>query len=84
MFKKIFIQLWSWLVGLFDLKPTAELTNEQKMKAKFEEGQCPDCGSTEFYEGPSGGLCINYECANCGSRFNVGMIGNSIIHFERI
>lgn len=36
-------------------------------------GVCPDCGNTEFYEGPSGGLCINVKCANeaCGTRLNV-------------
>lgn len=45
----------------------------------FRKG-CPDCGSTRFYEGPSGGMCINIECVDCGSKFNVGPFQ----HAERI
>ena len=30
---------------------------------------CPDCGGTEFKEGPGGGDATNIEC-RCGSRFN--------------
>jgi hypothetical protein len=31
---------------------------------------CPNCGSEQFYEGPSGGLAINIKCANpkCADR----------------
>jgi len=36
----------------------------------FKHGKCPDCGSTEFYEGPSGGLCTNIQCAGCQHWFN--------------
>ena len=32
--------------------------------------KCPDCNGTEFLEGPSGGLSINFACAVCWSRFN--------------
>lgn len=31
---------------------------------------CPDCGGDRFLEGPSGGMCVNLKCANCGSKFN--------------
>ena len=34
---------------------------------------CPDClGSDGFFEGPHGGVSVNFKCANpkCGSRFN--------------
>jgi hypothetical protein len=31
---------------------------------------CPNCGSEQFYEGPSGGLAINVKCAGCGLWFN--------------
>ena len=40
---------------------------------KIKKGKCPDCGSDKWYEGPSGGMCTNYTCANpdCGSKFNI-------------
>lgn len=31
---------------------------------------CPDCGNMKFSEGPSGGVCVNLKCSNCGSTFN--------------
>jgi len=36
-------------------------------------GACPDCGSTDFFEGPHGGLSVNIECADstCKARFNL-------------
>lgn len=40
--------------------------------------RCPACGSTEFLEGPHGGECINFSCANinCRARFNdMGLFG---------
>lgn len=33
---------------------------------------CIDCGVARWQEGPSGGMSTNYQCAECGSRFNVG------------
>jgi len=41
----------------------------------MKKGCCPDCGSEEMYEGPSGGMCTNVTCANpeCGSKFNLGL-----------
>ena len=38
-----------------------------KIRKKFK---CPDCRGTEFLAGPEGGMCINFACANCWSRFN--------------
>lgn len=37
-----------------------------------KSGACPECGSTDWYEGPSGGMSTNYMCANdaCGAKFN--------------
>ncbi len=35
-----------------------------------EPFQCPDCGSTDFWEGPHGGLSVNFCCIKCGARFN--------------
>lgn len=34
---------------------------------------CPDCGSTELIEGPSGGAATNVKCAGCGHYFNLGL-----------
>ena len=31
---------------------------------------CPECGGTEFLEGPHGGLAVNFCCAKCFARFN--------------
>ena len=44
---------------------------------------CPDCGFTEFYEGPSGGMNTNICCANplCRSAFNTCF---SLGYFARI
>ncbi len=36
--------------------------------------RCPDCGGTEFLEGPHGGLAINFACALCRARFNDTMM----------
>lgn len=50
----------------------------------YRTGECPYCGSKEFYEGPSGGMSTNWYCANeeCGAGFNLtGMagFGNQVI-----
>ena len=36
----------------------------------FFKNGCPDCGSNDFLEGPSGGLSINIKCAKCDHKFN--------------
>ena len=46
-------------------------------------GLCPDCGG-RLLEGPSGGLCINMKCSQCGNKFNVGFFESRVVHFERI
>ncbi len=38
---------------------------------KLRRGVCPDCGGDKFLEGPHGGLAVNVQCDNCGSRFNL-------------
>lgn len=32
--------------------------------------ECPDCNGDKWFEGPSGGMCVNISCVGCGSRFN--------------
>ena len=46
------------------------LDDADHVKLAFMNGKCPDCGSTAFYEGPSGGLCTNIRCAGCSHWFN--------------
>jgi len=44
-------------------------------QALYVEKKCPDCGSTDFYVGPQGGMAQNVMCANenCGSKFNLAV-----------
>lgn len=52
-----------------------EMDND-KIRAFLRQHKCcPDCGTSEFYEGPSGGLCTNFQCAGCGHWFNIGAGG---------
>lgn len=34
---------------------------------------CPDCHHVppRYYEGPSGGVCVNIFCGDCGAGFNI-------------
>ena len=41
---------------------------------------CIDCGCTDWYEGPCGGLAQNIKCAGCGHCFNMGLP----LFFQRI
>lgn len=35
------------------------------------DGRCPDCGSTRFHEGSSGGLSTSMQCVRCKAWFTV-------------
>ena len=37
---------------------------------KADEFKC-QCGSTDFYEGPHGGLAVNVKCVKCGKLYNI-------------
>ncbi len=41
-----------------------------RKEVKSQTPKCTRCGSTEFYEGPEGGLAMNIKCVKCGHRFN--------------
>jgi hypothetical protein len=45
-----------------------------------EQGVCPNCGSTQWYEGPSGGMAVNIKCAGCGLWFNNTPFGLDFIY----
>jgi len=48
--------------------------DDNKLKELFlKYNACPDCGSENFIEGPSGGLCTNVKCDGCGHWFNFGL-----------
>lgn len=47
-------------------------TDITKVRSALEKGCCPDCGSTNFLKGPSGGLNDKIECLQCGADFNCG------------
>ncbi len=53
-----------------------------KEEVKLLRGTCPDCGTSKFLEGPSGGASVNIMCANkqCRSEFNIcpGMFAERI------
>jgi len=73
--------------GCHQLCDKVEMDSE-KMKAliyrageKDGELHCPDCGYTKWYDGPSGGMCINSKCGRCGHWFN---LAPHLMGFERI
>jgi hypothetical protein len=45
---------------------------------------CPDCAAHQFRRGPAGGMSVNIECCQCGSRFNVAVYTGRLISAERI
>lgn len=42
---------------------------------KTQELTCLNCGSNQFYEGPSGGLAVNVKCVDCGLWWNNTLLG---------
>jgi len=48
--------------------------DDDKVKDLFlKYNACPDCGSENFMEGPSGGAATNVKCGGCGHWFNLGL-----------
>ncbi len=81
MFKSL-IELWFEADPL--PKDAVRAAGSDPVKDALMRGVCPDCGSKEFYEGPSGGICTNWKCAGCGSKFNIGGFCGQMITAERI
>lgn len=46
---------------------------------------CPFCDSKEgWIEGPSGGMCTNFMCDNCGAKFNaMGPFGIELLGYPK-
>ncbi len=65
---------------------SSEGDSDNTLQSSFKKGQCPDCASTKWYEGPSGGMSTNWFCANddCKSGFNVCAVPGGPLLIERI
>jgi hypothetical protein len=50
---------------------TRRLTDAE-LASLYGAGVCPFCEHKEFFEGPHGGMSINWYCANCAAGFNLG------------
>lgn len=53
--------------------PEAACPAQKELKTEQPSAiHCPDCGGTEFLEGPSAGCMVNIRCANssCNSEFS--------------
>ena len=66
--------------GCTQLCDQMEMDDDKLRKHIEDHGTCPDCGSGQFWEGPSGGLSVNITCCGCGHKFNNSMP----LAFERI
>lgn len=58
-----------------------ELLKDGEEPQKPDSLVCPNCGSNQWYEGPSGGMSTNIKCANpdCGLWFNSTPFGLDFI-----
>lgn len=43
------------------------MTNQEPLRRRWI---CPDCGGTDYLEGPHRGLSVTFACASCWSGFN--------------
>ena len=50
-----------------------EMDDDRVMELFMKYNACPDCGSENFMEGPSGGMATNVKCRGCGHWFNLGL-----------
>lgn len=48
-----------------------EYATQEEMNYLFLS-KCPSCEAGEMYEGPNGGLSVNFRCDCCGQGFNIG------------
>lgn len=53
-----------------EAEPKRKATTTDQFPLDMTNG-CPDCQSDNFLEGPSGGMCVNVKCENCGHTFNI-------------
>lgn len=66
-------------------RSTMRLDGDAELTAWFRNKECcPDCGGSEFLDGPRGGLSQNMACAGCGSEYNIARYEGRIITVDRI
>jgi hypothetical protein len=66
---------------------TSLLEDEAELTTWFEtHASCPDCGGSDFIDGPRGGMSQNIQCAraSCGSWYNTARIGGHFLFVQRI
>ena len=49
------------------------MDKDKLMEAFLQYNACPDCGTANFKEGPSGGMAQNVQCSGCGHYFNFAL-----------
>lgn len=59
--------------GCNEICDLVETDNDKIKKFMEKTKQCIDCGSTRFYDGPSGGMSQNIKCVRCGHEFNFAL-----------
>ena len=67
-------------VGCLELCDKVEMDNNKLTEKARNHPVCPDCGGKKFYNGPSGGMSQNIQCAKCKHKFNNALP----MMFERI
>lgn len=63
--------MWTWLRRWFPRQASVVpfVQPPPSGLALLNTGICPDCATSMFIEGPSGGAAMNIKCAGCGSKF---------------
>jgi len=56
--------------GCTQLCDKMEMDDRKLFKHIMKFKTCPDCGCSQFYEGPSGGMSTNIQCLGCAHKFN--------------
>lgn len=90
------MRFFSWLRSKFQRKTDAQIhpkkgytvMGDRSIADDIAHDKCPDCKQTHWIPGPSGGMSRNFECGDCGSRFNIALFGDGdeieLIFCERI
>ena len=73
---------WRWLQRKKTRSPSPPTKPKPEGKPVERFTGCTFCGSTSYYEGPTGGVAMNIKCADCGARFNIGLIPGGPILLE--
>lgn len=72
-------------LGLKGAEPLSE--RESLWNQMLKAGGCVKCSKTPkgFYEGPSGGMCQNVFCSQCGQGYNLTPVAQwaELIHVDK-